>query len=74
MVQFQEQNRGKGLPLSRFCDAKMDHFHEILRLLRILPLNALKMLVIHEVSLALFACSATKFVSRHDQSVTDDTP
>ncbi len=26
------------------------------------------------VSLALFACSATKCVSRHDQSVTDDTP
>jgi hypothetical protein len=32
------------------------------------------MLVIHGVSLALFACSATKSVSRHVQSITDDTP
>jgi hypothetical protein len=60
--------------LSRFCDAKIDHFHQILWTRRILPLNALNMLVIHGVSLALFACSATKFVSRHDQTRTDDTP
>jgi hypothetical protein len=49
-------------------------FYQILWTRRILPLNALKMLVIRWVSLALFACSATKSVSRHAQTLNVNRP